>query len=247
MDKSLFIFLAITIFFIYILHPFLVFRPAIKPVIITENFTSDTKSDTKEMEEMIQKMSKLYDDKHNNLNPSDLIIPMPKFENSLPNKENFQSNTKKPQKVLPTKTKNKPVLTPKLTNSNCKMIATMDIMEKCPSEYSVYSGVNISLPGVSLCGEVANLVRAEAIANIKDGKLQEIRIINSGNNYIEPPNVIIEGDARIKATAVAILKDEKVDKIKITNSGKSYASTPKIIIDKPNKPIICKMCCKNAL
>ncbi len=220
----------------------------IKPLNITENFKSDIKTETIEIEDMIKKINKLDNQTDENLALSDLIIPMPKFENSLPNKENFQSNNKKPQKALPKpKSKTKPALTPKLKDSSCKMIPTTDIMDKCPSEYSVYSGVNLSLPGVSLCGEVPNLIRAEAIANIKDGKVQEIRIINGGSHYIEPPNVIIEGDSRIKATAVAIIKDEKVDKIKITNSGKSYSSTPKIIIDKPNKPVICKMCCKNKL
>lgn len=258
MDISFIIFIGITIFFIYTLSGLI--KPR-EPIHILERFENPDKAKEtqKELEIMLSDISKLLENKSENKIPeSDLQIPMPKFENTLPNKENFASSKKKPQQrpVERTKTvreKNKE------TNENvkraipyqdiCKMnpSASTDEKLRCPSDYPTYLGATISYPGASLCGPATDFTVAEAVGFLRDGKLVEIKVLNGGDNYNEVPKVSIVGDGRITATATAEIKDEKVVNIKITNQGKGYVSTPKIIIEKSKKPINCNLCCKHEI
>ena len=257
MDISFIIFIGITIFFIYSLSGLIKTRP---PIQILERFENPDKvKDTqKELETMLSDITKLLENKSENKIPeSDLQIPMPKFENTLPNKENFASSKKKPQQkpVIDIKESKKIKETSNDTQKAipfqdlCKMnpSASTDDKNRCPVDYPTYLGATISYPGASLCGQATDFTVAEAVGFLRDGKLVEIKVLNGGDNYIEAPKVSIVGDARISATATSIIKDEKVIEIKITNQGKGYISTPKIIIEKSKKPINCNLCCKREL
>jgi len=66
------------------------------------------------------------------------------------------------------------------------------------------------------------------------GRLKRIDIINSGCDYISPPDVFIGPDINgVNATATAVLTNGKVTAINITNPAGRYYSPPGIVISSP--------------
>lgn len=60
-----------------------------------------------------------------------------------------------------------------------------------------------------------------------------IEIVNSGQNYVEPPTVLIQGDG-VGAKARSYINNGKVVKILVTDTGKNYRNTPTVILQGGN-------------
>jgi len=62
-----------------------------------------------------------------------------------------------------------------------------------------------------------------------------VRMVNTGQGYVQPPVVTIQGDATVAATAVALVNSVgQVVAINITSAGSGYRSTPTIVFEQGN-------------
>jgi hypothetical protein len=74
---------------------------------------------------------------------------------------------------------------------------------------------------------------AQATAQLANGFVVGIQLTNSGNNYIEVPDVVIAGGGGRGATAVAQILNGVVTGITVTSAGSGYTSPPEIRIASP--------------
>ena len=62
---------------------------------------------------------------------------------------------------------------------------------------------------------------AEVIPVISEGKIEEILILNSGSNYTEPPDVVIEGNG-LGAVLTPIIEEGRLKEVKVIFGGYGY-------------------------
>ncbi len=124
------------------------------------------------------------------------------------------------------------------------LLGTCDFyFNKCPnnkSSMATIKGNNLS------CGKNNESKKAEAIAQIKNGHISKITIIQSGAgyNYQNPPKVTIESNSGNSATAKAIVdKNGTISSIDIIDYGYGYVETPNINIEPPQMDGVCHLCC----
>jgi hypothetical protein len=124
------------------------------------------------------------------------------------------------------------------------LLGTCDFyFNKCPnnkSSMATIKGNNLS------CGKNNESKKAEAIAQIKNGHISKITIIQSGTgyNYQNPPKVTIESNSGNSATAKAIVdKNGTISSIDIIDYGYGYVETPNINIEPPQMDGVCHLCC----
>jgi hypothetical protein len=115
---------------------------------------------------------------------------------------------------------------------------------KCPSNKSSMA----TIKGNNLtCGKNGTETKkAEAIAQIKNGHISKIIIINNGvgYNYQNPPKVIIESTSGNGASAKAnVDKNGTISSIDIIDYGYGYVETPNINIEPPQMDGVCHLCC----
>jgi hypothetical protein len=83
---------------------------------------------------------------------------------------------------------------------------------------------------------------AKAIANVENGKITEIYLIDKGKGYNKNPNIKIVSSEGYGCKAEAIVNDNgSIELIRIIDEGEGYTSTPKIIIEEPNKIKKCRL------
>ena len=132
-----------------------------------------------------------------------------------------------------------------LSEKPCKFVGSYKKKAKCPAGYKNFTGASVGIQGANMvCNnkQIQNSA-AKAIPIVKDGKIQEIVITYSGNNYKKEPEITIIGDGNL-ASAQAIINNGKVVDINVNNQGKGYKSTPKIEISNPDGFAYCHLCCK---
>ena len=130
--------------------------------------------------------------------------------------------------------------------TNCKFMSSYSesytCPEKTPTHLGAVFGANAS-SGISCNGTKIEEDIAVGIPQVKDGKINKIKLISKGSNYDKPPKVKIIGDGS-RAKAIAIMdEDTSIKKIKIINGGENYKNTPKVQIDPPNAHVYCHLCC----
>lgn len=115
---------------------------------------------------------------------------------------------------------------------------------KCPnnkSSMATIKGNNLT------CGKNGQETKkAEAIAQIKNGYISKITIINSGlgYNYQNPPKINIKSNSGNGAFAKAIVdKNGTISSIDIIDYGYGYVETPNIEIEPPQMDGVCHLCC----
>ncbi len=115
---------------------------------------------------------------------------------------------------------------------------------KCPankSSMATIKGNNLT------CGKNGQETkRAEAIAQIKNGYISKITIINGGigYNYQNPPKVKIMSNNGNGASAKAnVDKNGVISSIDIIDYGYGYVETPTIEIEAPQMDGVCHLCC----
>ena len=136
-----------------------------------------------------------------------------------------------------------------ITNQKvCKFVTSTSKDKLCPKDYPIFTGASLSSVGGNLScnGVTVPQNPANAVAIIKGGKIEDIKVMHSGSNYTKPPKIMIKGDGK-DATAVAKINSGKVYKIIVTNKGSGYNATPYILIQKPKKKVFCNLCCKSEL
>ena len=74
---------------------------------------------------------------------------------------------------------------------------------------------------------------ATARAQVVNGFVVGLDILNGGRGYTVPPLVVIRGGGGTGATATAILSDGAVVGFKITNPGSDYTSPPTVLVASP--------------
>jgi hypothetical protein len=132
-----------------------------------------------------------------------------------------------------------------ILENSCKFLDT----DKCSNDYPIYTGASLGSIGDNnlLCEStiVNNIFRpAKLIASISNGSINNIYIVDSGNNYKDIPKLIVKGDgdgAELKAELI----DNKISKVNIINNGFNYKNTPFINIDNPINNNKCYLCCKS--
>ena len=131
-------------------------------------------------------------------------------------------------------------------NNNCKFIPSADSNNKCSKSYSAYSGASFSGNDIS-CGDKELSKKAEGLAIIKDGRVVNVKITDSGLNYNKQPIItfINGGKEGRKASAKGIIKNGKVTDVEIINEGYKYTDTPDVIFEKPETTMYCHLCCKD--
>jgi hypothetical protein len=207
-------------------------------------------------------------------NEKEYKIPLPKFDDLQqgllkPLVKSFQEldnmnkvkYERKPKKIIskkPSKEEKKELFNSSVKkievrkiqkSNNCKFVTSFgDNKEKCPKDYSIYTGATFSGDGstISCNGNNINAKRATGFAIIKNGSVVDIKLTEKGTHYYKEPKVYIRGLGR-GARARAILKDNSVSDIIILSGGKNYNSTPTVIFEKPNIMVHCNLCCKNEL
>lgn len=206
------------------------------------------------------KLTSRIPDKNSTL--KDFKVPMPEFNNlhgnkfrPLPNKNTkrgikYSSNKKKQIKKKQIKENfKKNIQTRTITNQKvCKFVTSTNKNKVCPKEYPIFTGASLSSVGGNLSCNGVNVPQnpANAVAIIKGGKIEDIKVMHSGSNYTKPPKIMIKGDGK-DATAIAKINSGKVYKIIVTNKGSGYNATPYILIQKPKKKVFCNLCCKSEL
>lgn len=142
--------------------------------------------------------------------------------------------------------KQKPELKSIFSNGKCNFFNS-----KCPDNYLELG--NFSLDGIDnislKCGNIKNTTPTKAIAQIKNGNIYKIIIIDKGEGYLhtKPPKITIKSLSEEKgygATAEAIVdKNGYLTEIKVINPGYAYTETPNILIDAPYMNSSCHLCC----
>ena len=166
---------------------------------------------------------------NNDLKIKEIPLSLPKTENiGKPELEKSEL-----QKSLSKLDENKPLL------GSCDFY-----FNKCPnnkSSMATIKGNNLT------CGKnVQESKKAEAIAQIKNGHISKITIINSGSNYNyqNPPKVNILSTSGNGASAKAkVNKDGTISSIDIIDYGYGYVETPNIDIEPPQMDGVCHLCC----
>lgn len=138
------------------------------------------------------------------------------------------------------------IINKSITENSCKYFSSYNSKFKCPNEYKLSSGASIGLnEGTLSCnGQIISNESCIAEAILKNGSIEKIIIVNSGNNYKNTPTIEINGDGEL-ASAECSIENEKVNKIIITNPGKNYSYPPQIKVSKPDGMIYCHLCCKD--
>lgn len=197
---------------------------------------------------------------------SEYVVPLPNFDfpdsryqkfNIVKKKKNVKTTTTESQdneKSIVTKNivdvpSNKN--TNPLTSGKCKFISSIidstgnEESNYCSEEYPIYTGATFSSLSSSLnCNSDIELIPAEALAIIKEGKVSEIKIIKNGKNYSKNPDVYVRGDGegcKLKSKVI----DGEITEIEVIETGQDYTSTPSVIIEKPDPKINCNLCCKS--
>tara|TARA_B110000208_G_C11799546_1_gene441259 strand:- start:965 stop:1891 length:927 start_codon:yes stop_codon:yes gene_type:complete len=187
-------------------------------------------------------------------------IPMPKFDDLQKHKINIHKKksdiikTKKTIEELK-KTQKKEEFriaqsskNAKASEKKCMFVSSLDNSNKCPNDYPNYTGATFSGNGSNLncSNDKITTKRAKAIAQIKQGKVSKVIMIDGGTHYTNSPKVYFRGEGT-GAVGNAVIKNGLVTKINIINGGQFYVSTPTVIIEKPVINITCNLCCKGAL
>lgn len=102
----------------------------------------------------------------------------------------------------------------------------------------------------TICKNDKNCRQATAYASIKNGYINDIKLIDCGKGYTYEPKIVILGGNGSDALCSAILdvdnsdknKRTSIKKIEIKNSGRNYNSTPQILIEPPKSNHKCEMC-----
>lgn len=178
-------------------------------------------------------------------------IPMPKYDDAqdsgfpLPKSPKKNKENKNNNKIKKVNNGLKKTYKSSVLGTQCKFISSFGILAKCPKDYPNETGAHLSSNnGQMLCnGKNPKINRAKGVASIKDGKVNNINIINQGERYTKSPKVHIKGDGK-DALAVAKITNGKVVSIELISGGSGYTSTPQIIIDKPSVKLYCNLCCK---
>lgn len=100
-----------------------------------------------------------------------------------------------------------------------------------PRAIAVAAGGNHSVALVS--DGVTNPNWATAQAQVVNGFVVGVTVINPGRGYTEPPLVLIRGGNGTGATAVATIADGAVTGIAITNPGSGYTEQPSVLVASP--------------
>lgn len=172
------------------------------------------------------------DNDNNNINidnkhsTKDIPISMPKIQDSGKN-ELEKSDL---QKAFSSLSDKKPLL------GSCDFY-----FNKCPSNKSsmaTIKGNNLS------CGNNQESKAAKAIAEIKNGHISKIIVLDGGNgyNYQNPPKITIDGNKGATAKA-NVDKNGIITSIDIIDYGYNYVETPNITIEPPQMDGVCHLCC----
>ncbi len=130
----------------------------------------------------------------------------------------------------------------------CKFVSSFSNKLKCPTSHPIHTGATFSSTGSTIsCGQENIKVKsAHAIAVVKNGKLDSIKVIDGGEKYSDAPKVYIRGIGK-NGRAISHIKDGKVEEIEVISPGSGYMSTPAVIIEKPNVVVYCNLCCKDTI
>jgi hypothetical protein len=96
---------------------------------------------------------------------------------------------------------------------------------------------------MSCGGDKVKIEKSEAFAVLKDGVVVEIKLLNHGSHYVNPPKIRIIGDGT-NASAFCTVKNGRIEKVVMQNGGENYTSTPNIKIEAPKLGLKCNLCCK---
>ena len=134
----------------------------------------------------------------------------------------------------------------KKKNIKCKYYPSYSQGFVCPERYPNHLGASFGAPCSSglLCnGKKIKSERATVYCIVKNGNINDIRIINKGNGYIGNPKIKINGNGTNAEAKCETDSEGGISNIKIINQGHGYTETPKIKIEKPNGYMYCHLCC----
>lgn len=106
--------------------------------------------------------------------------------------------------------------------------------KKCPDGFTSLGTFSLLDDSTLLFGDDKKFSPAKAVANISDGKITDIKMIDNGSGYTDAPKVSIIGDCKKNAYGRCIIDDlGSVVAIDITDNGDGYKNKPQIKIDVP--------------
>ena len=186
------------------------------------------------------------------------------FQSNLENKSNEQVTSEMEQIALNNNNSNTgvPMINSTMQRKGPNMPEKQDFQIKamqcqffpdtCPAGWSANGSfsVNGMSQDVTLnCGDAANFQNCEAVAEIKNKKVNNIIVTNKGGGYLpgQPPSVeIVSADGMGSgATAECVVDDDgRIQLIKVIDGGSNYTETPTIKVNNPNMNRTCNLCCK---
>ncbi len=193
----------------------------------------------------------------------DLINNIFNTNNNEDNNQDNNQDNKKEDEVKLNKPNDIPIKMPQIQDAGKKELEKNDLQKtfskidekkplfgscnfyfnKCPTNknsMATIKGNNLS------CSDNQETKVAEAIAEIKNGYISKIIVLNNGNgyNYQNPPKVTISGKSGNGATAKAnVDKNGTITSIDIIDYGYGYVETPSIVIEPPQMDGVCHLCC----
>jgi|SRR3989344_8214074 len=147
---------------------------------------------------------------------------------------------------------NSPEISPKnVPTSKCKFFGSDDKHGwVCPSAYPTYMGASVG--GMNYCnGGVADNATcrgtgkgATADAIISKGIVVDIKILCTGNEYHQAPQIVFYGGGGSGVQANAQVSDGRVTKINVISGGRGYKSPPLIFFKTSGTCQFCHLCCE---
>lgn len=210
-----------------------------------EGFTSNEK------DQIFTKVNEIHNDKTNNdkMNNEEILN---KLRNEMRDKTSSNDNLANMKNEMLLKDdfeKNK--LNNEITKAENQIKLMFFDDNKCSKDYPNFTGATIEVGPNQKCnnsnfGNLANIseMGASAIAEIQNGSIISINVINGGTNMSNDVNIISQEDGTNKgAVAKAITDDNGTIKyVEIINGGEGFVSTPKIEFTQMRK--LCYLCSK---
>lgn len=122
-----------------------------------------------------------------------------------------------------------------LTKMDCKFISSRT-GSSIPDGYVDTGAVLFSKDGLLCNGgtDIESIKQAEAVALLKDGRIDDIRMLDMGAGYTDVPEVEVSGGGGTGAIASASINDVgQVITIQVISGGSGYVETPTVRIASP--------------
>ncbi len=107
----------------------------------------------------------------------------------------------------------------------------LNVPNRMRGVFSIATGANFCIAAKIPSRPIPSL--AKAAAHIFGGIVTRIDVVDSGDGFIQPPKVTVNGGGGTGATAIAEISSEFITGFTMTDTGSGYSSVPTVEIEAP--------------